>query len=160
MYFIKYDPLKERLRNRAVTDSEALPYLVVFVALIALVGSLPMTAGYNLWDDISAFLSVGIAIGGIFYVYHENGGSRGYDLIQKYVVLGWVVIVRFLLACIPVVFILYTLGHMFDLIHSDSSGPYDTAIICLAQAILWQRIGRHVRDTHNISEQSHAPDAV
>lgn len=92
MYFVRYHSLKEKLRSRALSDREALPYLVLLIALVALIGGVPIVEGFNEFDAISVCLSVIFAIGGTCYVYQQNGGKEGFDLIQKYVVLGWVVI--------------------------------------------------------------------
>ena len=97
MYFTKYHPLKEKLRDRSVSDREALPYFLIFLALTALVTVFPMFESFNEWDFVSGVLSVILAVGGVIYAYKCNGGKEGFDLIQKYVVLGWVVVIRCLL---------------------------------------------------------------
>lgn len=153
MYFIKYHPLKEKLRDRSVTDREALPYLVIFAACTALVGAIPLTGGFNHWDAVSACSSVVLAIGGIVYAYHQNGGRIGNDLIQKYVILGWVVSFRFLLIAIPAVIALMIVGDLMGLVSWDSTGPFDALCAFVFEVILYQRIGRHIRDTRNRSSE-------
>jgi hypothetical protein len=153
MYFIKYQPLKNQLRCRSVTDREALPYLAIFAALTALVGAIPLTDGFNHWDAISAFFSVMLAIGGIIYAYHQNGGRTGNDLIQKYVILGWIVSFRFMLIVIPTMIILMIVGDLMGLVSLDSTGPFDVLGVFVFEAILYQRIGRHIRDTRNMSSE-------
>ena len=161
MYFIRYQPLKERLRSRSVSDREALPYLILFVALTALVGSLPAIDAYNLWDGVSAFLSVATAIGGVLYAYRKNGGMAGFDLIHKYVILGWVVFVRFLIGFIPAAIVLVIMGTATGLMSLEHTGPYDVSMILLAEIIFYQRIGRHVEDTLiEISEPSARGDGI
>jgi hypothetical protein len=147
MYFIKYQPLKDQLRSRSVTDREALPYLVAFSALTAFVCGIPLVDGFNRWDAISTFVSVMLAIGGIIYAYHQNGGPAGNDLIQKYVVLGWVVSFRFILGAIPAIVAVMIVGDLMGLLSWDSTGPFDVACTFVFEAILYQRIGRHIRDT-------------
>lgn len=147
MYFVKYQPLKQRLQARLISDREALPYLIIFAGLTALVGSLPIMDGYNFWDGISASLSVIATVGGVLYAYYKNGGANGFDLIQKYVILGWVVFVRVFIVLIPTVFALIIIEVVTGLISSDATGPFDVAIIFIAEVILYQRIGRHIGDT-------------
>lgn len=156
MYFIKYQPLKEQLRLRSVTDRDALPYLVIDAALTSLVCALPLIDGFNYWDAISATLSVVLAIGGIIYAYRQNGGQTGYDLIQKYVIIGWVVSFRFMIIAIPVITALMIVGHMMDFVSLDSTGPYNVIFALVFEVILYQRIGRHIRDTRDRSSE-HAP---
>jgi uncharacterized RDD family membrane protein YckC len=152
MYFVKYHPLKERLRARSISDREALPYLIVFVGMTAMVGAIPLIDKYNVWDGVSAFLGIVTAIGGVLYAYRQNGGSAGYDLIQKYVVLGWVVTIRVLLAFIPTAIVLYIIGDMIGLMSRDATGPYDVVIVLLFEIFLYQRLGRHIGDTIGKSE--------
>lgn len=149
MYFIRYHPLKLNLRQRAVTDREALPYLVVFAGLTALVTAFPMIDRFTAWDAVSGILSIATAVGGILYAYRQNGGRRGYDLIQKYVILGWVVCVRFALVSIPLLLALFFAGDVYGLIPPDSTGGFAVAVIFVGEVVLYQRIGRHIRDTRD-----------
>lgn len=146
MYFLRYKPLKEKLRTRSLSDREALPYLVLFAGLAAVVYLLPNTEEFNTWDWIQGILSVAFAIGGVIYAYRQNGGRQGFDLIQKYVVLGWVVTVRCVLVFIPCGIALFLLGDSLGLI-SDETNGFDVLIIAGFEVILYQRIGRHIRDT-------------
>ena len=159
MYFVRYHPLKDRLRNRSVSDREALPYLVIFAALTALVGAFPMFEGFNDWDLVSGLLSVAFAVGGVIYAYKSNGGKEGFDLIQKYVVLGWVVVIRCLLVFVPLAIVAYIAGEALGLV-SDQTGFFDVLLIAILEIVLYGRIGRHVRDTRTPnSEQGVAPNA-
>jgi len=159
MHFVRYHPLKEKLRNRSVSDREALPYLVIFAALTALVGAFPVVDGFNEWDLISGLLSVALAVGGIIYAYKSNGAKEGFDLIQKYVVLGWVVVVRCLLVFIPLAIVAYIAGESLGLV-TDQTGFLDVLLIAILELVLYQRIGRHIRDTRTTnSEQGVAPNA-
>ncbi len=158
MHFVKYHPLKEKLRNRSVSDREALPYLVVFAALTTFVWVFPMVDGFNEWDLISGLLSVVFAIGGIIYAYRSNGAKEGFDLIQKYVVLGWVVMVRCFFVFIPLIIVAYVAGESLGLV-TDQTGLLDVLLIAIFELVLYQRMGRHIRDTRTTySEQSVVPN--
>ncbi len=148
MYFLKYQPLKEKLRNRALTDREALPYFILFCTLCTLAYSFPLIEKFNRWNFISGVLSVITGVGGVLYAYRENGGRAGYDLIQKYVVLGWVVSFRCLIVLVPIVIGLYIVGVMFSLI-KDTTGWFDTLFLFVAEIFVYQRVGRHIRDTRS-----------
>tara|TARA_B100001093_G_scaffold441346_1_gene442434 strand:- start:342 stop:821 length:480 start_codon:yes stop_codon:yes gene_type:complete len=159
MHFVRYHPLKEKLRNRSVSDREALPYLVIFAALTALIGAFPAVNGFNEWDLISGLLSVAFAVGGIIYAYRSNGAEEGFDLIQKYVVLGWVVTVRCLLVFIPLAIVAYIAGDSLGLVTAQT-GFLDVLLISIFELVLYQRIGRHIRDTTTTSsEQDVDPNA-
>ena len=146
MYFIRYQPLKEKLKSRTLSDREALPYLIAFAGLAAAVYLFPSTDGSNVWDWIGGGISVVLAVAGVIYAYLCNGGKQGFDLIQKYVVIGWVVAVRCILIFIPCAIVLYILGELLGVVTVETNW-YDTIILVLFEVILYQRIGRHIRDT-------------
>ena len=153
MHFVRYRPLKDKLRSRSVSEREALPYLVIFTALTALVGAFPLIEGFNDWDFVSGLLSVAFAVGGVVYAYKSNGGNKGFDLIQKYVVLGWVVVVRCLLVFIPLGIVAYIAGDALGLT-TDQTGFFDVLIIAIFEIVFYQRIGRHIRDTRSPNSDS------
>lgn len=146
MYFIKYHPLKERLRDRTMNDREALPYYILFSAISTLVITLPMGGPLNRWNVLSAFVSTVVVIAGIIYCFRQNGGKAGYDFIQKSVVLGWVVFVRLLLP-----FILCGIAAGFLKIwlrqSCETASWIDTVLVGVVEVIYFQRFGRHIRDT-------------
>ncbi|MBN2654631.1 MAG: hypothetical protein JXR79_05900 [Nitrospirae bacterium] len=155
MYFIRYEALKKKLTDRALSDREALPYLLILVGLTTMLTSIPLIGGdVNKWDVLSAFLNVVVAIAGMFYAYKQNGGNEGYDLIQKYVVLGWVVFVRFLICLMPALILCAALGEYFGVASFEETGPYEVIIIFLAEVVFYQRLGRHIRDTNVTREAS------
>ena len=90
MYFVQYNPLKQQLRNRTLSDRDALPYLILDGVVVALMGLNISSNGLNALNVVSTLISVAIIIGGTFHVYDQNGGNEGFDLVRKYVVLGWV----------------------------------------------------------------------
>jgi predicted membrane channel-forming protein YqfA (hemolysin III family) len=146
MYFIKYQPLKEKLSNRTLSEREALPYLVVFTALTALTVGVPLYENYNTLDAIAAGFSVLIAIFGILFAYKQNGENEGFDLIKKYVVLGWVTTVRFIIVSIPLG-IAAAFGAGALGLSMDETNVIDLAFWIGFEAMLYYRIGIHIRDT-------------
>ena len=151
MYFIKLYPLKEKLRERSVSDREALPYLIIFGVLTTLAVYLPAQENYNNWDAFNVVLSLILTIGGTLYAYFENGGNDGFDFIQKYVVLGWVVFVRFFLGSFPIFLLLIYIGISSGLHSSEATSPYGVLIAFLWEVIFYQRLGRHIKDTTKTS---------
>lgn len=147
MYFIRYQPLKDRLTNRSLSDKEALPYLLLFCALETIVLSLPAATKTNKWDIIGAITSLSATIFGVLYVYRKNGGKAGFDIIQKFVVLGWIVAVRYLIIMLPVVILLYMAASFFGLT-SDETTLLDTFLYTLLIAIYYERLGKHIGDTN------------
>ena len=136
MYFVFYHPLKHKLRTNSLNDREALPYLIIYAVLFAL-GSSTETDRYGF---LSLCLTAIIVIGGTYYVYRQNGGKEGFNLIKKYLILGWVVSIRFAIALIPVVIVqivlLPNLGDFYYVIFGAT-----------IKFIYYQRLGTHIRDT-------------
>jgi hypothetical protein len=146
MHFIRYQPLKEKLKTRSLSDREALPYLIVMVGLFAAGYLFPNTETLNTWDWIGGGVSVALSISGVIYAYVRNGGAQGFDLIQKYAVLGWIVTVRCLLTFIPCVVLICIGGEALGVV-SEETNWFDVSVIAAFEVLLYQRIGRHISDT-------------
>ena len=161
MYFVDYGPIKERLRSRSVSDKEALPYLILWVGLTALVCSFSVGEGLNAWKFASGCVEVVFAVAGILYAYECNGGDEGFDLLLKYVLIGWIVSFRCLIVLIPIFVVFFVAGMALGF-HQESSGPSESGPFefvsgLVLDIIVYQRIGRHIRDTRSsISEVSKA----
>lgn len=151
MNFIKYTPLKEKLRERTLSDREALPYLVVFAAITALMIGVPLYENYNVLDGSSVACSVVLAIFGIIYAYIQNGKENGYDLVQKYVVLGWVTSVRFILIGIPVYVLVGMAGHSIGF-STEETNEIDLVFWVGYEALLYYRIAMNIRDTREAAQ--------
>ena len=149
MYFVQYNPLKEKLRNRSLSDGEALPYLILEGVVTVLLYLDISSEGLNAFDLVSVIISVAILIGGTFHVYDQNGGKEGFDLVQKYIVLGWVVGFRVFLASIP---LFLMLGVLIGLANIDDAISDMLSVICgvAVKLIYYQRLGEHIRDTTGI----------
>ena len=129
---------------RPLSERETLPYLVIFVALSATVGSYPYTT-FDVWDALSAIYSVSIAVLGTVFIYRQNGAAAGRDFLQRYLAVGWVVALRCFIA-ITAVFIGY-MGILDALgILDDTTRWLDTIFIAVSETIIYWRIGHHVRD--------------
>ncbi len=152
MYFVRYHPLKEKLRERALSDREALPYFVLFFAGFTVAHVFPTIEDFNEFDMVSGGLSVIFAIGGVLYAYEQNERKKGFDLIQKFVVLGWVVSFRFLLVLLSVLIVLLIVWVVLGIKETTETletDGFDVLFIALVELIFYQRIGRHIRDTRN-----------
>ena len=141
MYFVFYHPLKHMLRTNSLSDREALPYLIIDAVLFSLGSSSEADRLSNGYDLLSLCLTVIIVIGGTYYVYLQNGGKEGFNLIKKYLILGWVVSIRFAIVLIPVVIVNYIvvmpkLGDLYDVLFGGA-----------IKLIYFQRLGTHIRDT-------------
>jgi hypothetical protein len=95
LYFWRLENLKGRLMQSPLSDREALPYLIAFTASTGLATLLP-PENYTGWDLLAVLIGVGLAILGPMWVYRQNGGDAGTQLLQRFLAIGWVVLIRML----------------------------------------------------------------
>lgn len=105
MYFFRYASLKQQLRERALTQRQALPYLIGTGILIGISNLINTNYDANAYDSLNEYLNITVFIIGTCYAYAENGGQSGFDFIQKYIVIGWIVTWRFIPVYIGVPFL-------------------------------------------------------
>lgn len=148
MYFIQYDPLKEKLRTRSLSDREVLPYAIVLFILVPSLLALPVTSEFNEYDVASTILIIIIGLGGLIYCYDKNGGRNGFDLIQKYVVLHWIVFVRFIPFFLLMTFVIFAAKEALGMGDENTSG-IEVVGFSLMEIVFYLRLGRHIRDTGN-----------
>ena len=144
MHFVLYHPLKHKLITNSLSDREALPYLIIYAVLFSLGSYTEAERLSNGYDIVSLCLSVFIVIGGTYYAYLQNGGKEGFNLIQKYLVLGWVVAIRFAIVLIPVVIVYLVVWQKLGMPNLDL---YDVLFGAAVKFIYYHRLGRHIRDT-------------
>lgn len=147
MYFWRIEKLKAQMAARPLSEREALPYLVVFVGLSAAVGYIPPTMS-NVWDGLGAAWSVALAVVATIYIYCQNGGADGQHFLQRYFAIGWVVGIRWL-----VVIVLTTIAFIATLtalgLKTEHTTWYNFMFFAIAEAVVYWRIGHHVRDLAN-----------
>lgn len=148
MYFIQYHPLKEKLRERTLSDGESLPYWILLNVLILLAIVIPTPGDFNVWNAIDGVMGLLFTICGIYHVYSQNGGSSGFDLIKKFVVLGWVVFIRCLLVFIPSMIVFYIFaGILMGGEIYENTNLLDVMLSAAFYIIYFQRLGEHIKDT-------------
>ena len=144
MYFWRIEQLKTEMAVRPLSEREAFPYLVVFVALSSAGAYIPQTT-QNLWDGVGAVWSVLLAVVGTIYIYRQNGGASGQHFLQRYFAVGWVVAIRWLVVFILAAVVFYaTLAAVGA--DTESTHWYDFLFLAVVEAVIYWRIGHHVRD--------------
>jgi len=144
MYFWRIEELKAEMAARPLSEREVLPYLVVFVSLYAAVGYIPQ-AFTNIWDGLEAFCSIALAVLGTIYVYGQNGGASGQHFLQRYLAIGWVVTLRWLVVFILAAVAFFTLMTVLGR-ETEETTWYDFLFLAVVQAVVYWRIGYHVGD--------------
>jgi len=156
MYFIKIKPLKEQLINRSMSDREALPYYLLFCACISVAGWVTMPPQTADWHMINNWAGLLIILGGTIFTFNKNGGKKGYDFIQKSIVLGWVITVRlvplFLCGIVGVVLFKQSRG-----LPDNQTTGIDVVFVVVFMIIYYQRLGKHIQETNRMGEQCPPP---
>ena len=145
MYFWSIQRLKKKLAARPLTAREELPYVLAFFTLwtINAYSSVlfPQSAIANIWDRLSAGWSIALGIAGTIYIYRRNGGGEGEHFLQRFVVIGWVVTVRWFVWVMPVLLFYYAV--LADL-EDDQATWHEFVLFGVCEAILYWRTGHHV----------------
>jgi hypothetical protein len=144
MYFWRIEKLKTDMAANPLSEREVLPYLILTAVLYSVIIYIPHEI-QNVWDGLGAVWSVLLAVVGTIYIYRQNCGAGGQHFLQRYIVVGWVVGIRWLVFLIPAAFAFYatlaTVG-----IDLESTHWYNFLFLAVAEAVTYWRIGHHVKD--------------
>ena len=117
----------------------------VSVALSAVVDFIPQ-ATCNVWDGLGSFWNVLLAVVGIIYIYRQNGGADGQHFLQRYLVIGWVVLIRCCVAAIILIAVVFFSTGVAVGGDTEVTHWYDFLFFAAGAAGMCWRIGHHVRD--------------
>ena len=146
MYFWQLGRLKRKMVARPLSEREILPYLLVYLPLTTAIAFIPEFSA-NVWDALSALSSTILTLVGTFYIYRQNGGANGQYFLQRYLAIGWVVTLRWLLIFIVTIVILTILLELAGIsTFSEETTWYEFLYGTTLEVIIYQRIGHHVRD--------------
>ncbi|GDY09318.1 MAG: hypothetical protein DWI21_07485 [Planctomycetota bacterium] len=140
MHFWRVENLKSELASRPMTDREVLPYFVVNAVLTSLSFAFP-SSEFNLWDLLSTSWSIGLAVFGTIYLFHQNGGLTGTQFPQRFVAIGWVVGLRWCAWIIPLYFLC-----VITEIFAGETNVLEFLLDAMTETLLVHRIGFHIRD--------------
>lgn len=148
MYFWRIEALKARLIQAPLSDREVLPYFVLTMAITwALFAAYDLfpAGSTSLWSILGHGWSFVLVVVGTLYIYRQNGGSAGEHLLQRYLVIGWVVSIRWLTGILAVLGAL-TLAVMAidDLYIPESPSWQEATVIGVLEALYYWRLGHHV----------------
>lgn len=157
MYFLDLRGAKAQLVAGPVPTDRVLPYLIAISAMLTLIfettrffplvsmadGELPVLE----WVDVALALLVGIV--GTLYVYRCNGGPTGEALLERWLLLSWVVGLRVLLLMWLLLIGVSLVVPAETDAGSDLAAPLTwielfAAFAC--QVLLYWRVGVHIRD--------------
>ena len=146
MYFWRIKSLKRDLAAGAVSERNALPYLLWLGGLTSLASSLPL-GELNGWDFVAAISSVGLFVAGTSYAFRCNGGSAGAHFLVRYLCLNWVLGLRLLvLFAVPGIVVLVPLEELLlEQVPPDTT-PLEAGFLVVFESVLYWRLAVHIRD--------------
>lgn len=144
MYFWRIERLKREMVVRPLSESETLPYLVVYVTCTTIFSFVPAPFS-NVWDTLSATFSAFLAVVGTIYIYRQNGGANGQYFLQRYFAISWVVTLRLLLIG-TITIIIFSILLALANVSLEETTWYEFLFVSVFEVIFYQRIGHHVRD--------------
>ncbi len=145
MYFWNIDNLKKDLSQNPLSEKEQFKYLLANTILYSL-AIIPFIEK-NIWDIYLAIVSGIITIFGTYYIYKINGGSNGEYILQRFLSLGWVIGIRWLvLIMLPIMIVSFTGLEIFSTGVPENTSVYDLVIFNLAYIIYFWLLGKHIKE--------------
>lgn len=138
MYFWRIEKLKIEMASRPLTERVTLPYVVISAMLVAAIGYVPF-ATFNLWDGLGAAWSIALAALGTLYIYRQNGGAEGRHFLQRYLAIGWVVTVRWIVGFAAATAAFFTALTVSGAEIHQHITWYDFLILVIDETILYLR---------------------
>jgi len=138
------------LIEKGLSEKSAFKYILwdVVLGVIGIeVASYVPREGVNGWDYIDSILAILIPMAGTFFAYRSNGGDTGKDFVARYISIGFVMAIRFLLFLVPVtiIFIAYT-ASVFDDNAEIYTTPFEIALFSVWYIALYYSIAKHIGD--------------
>jgi hypothetical protein len=139
MYIWNLEKVTAEIKDRPFTEAELFPYFLVYTALYSpIIIPVMGTVTYNLWDTVMGVIYFFISLIATYYIYRKNGGPNGKDFVQKYLTIGFVFWVRWVVfVALPV-----TVIWMFFLLSDTTTTQlFDVVIFSLLSAHYYWRLG-------------------
>jgi hypothetical protein len=144
MYFYSIEKLKARLAEGPLPEKESVTYVIGFAAVTALTGLLPASSG--IWHYVNGSISVLFAFIGTYWIYLQNGGAEGKNFIPRYIILGWVSVIRYLTFATPAFIIVLAATNYFLALANVRIGPLYYPAIAIFEALFYIYLGKQFND--------------
>lgn len=146
MYFWRIHELKIGLARSPLGSLEGLQYVlalgVVSTAYPYLLGP-PDPQPFNSWDHIGSVGMFVLCVIGVIWCFLANGGKNGPDFLSRFLSLGWVLAIRFIvLALVPMMIVVFALEDWRGEIPTETSALRVSASL-LVLALFFLRLRHH-----------------
>jgi len=152
MYTWKIDKLNQQLISSNLTEPDAFKYLMAWTVL----NSLAMIQYLipNQYDTYNGIMSVVISIIGLAFIYICNGGKNGSHLLERYLSIGWVVFVRFMvLFLLPASIAMIAVQEIYMGGIAEQTTEMDMAFVLISEVVYFLWFAKHIKF---VAKKSHA----
>ncbi len=152
MYFWKIEKLKDDIKVGYFTEKDRFIYALIYFMSCAIgmevMMLMPLENG-NIWDFINSFSFVLIVLLGTICAFRANGSINGRDFLGKYLSIGFVMAIRFMVYAIPL-FIMLSIYYFYAFDEEECISSYIDVIPFLAwYAALYWRICVHIKQINS-----------
>ena len=153
MYLWNIEALKAKILGGQFTSGKVFPYLIITMGLYSIALEVFLYAGYekqeiNYLTYSSSVICTLIVVLGTFYVYHANGGASGKDFAAKYIGIGFVVGIRFLVYAMPLIVAIIVHRSCADANDEYAPTTFLEVVVYAAWSVVYYlRMAKHIRDT-------------
>lgn len=150
MYFWRINTLKQLLTEKGLSENSAFKYMLWYTALTAvgieMVSYFPLEIVNN-WDYIDSTLATIIPVAGTIFAYKSNGGDSGKDFLARYISISFVMVIRFTLYLVPILFILtFYYSSTFDEETEIYTTPLEVTLFSIWYIALYYSIAKNIND--------------
>ena len=143
MYIWKIDKLNQQLISSNLTEPDAFKYLMAYTVLNAL--AMIQYTIPNQYDTYNGVMSVVISIIGLTFIYICNGGKNGSHFLERYISIGWVVFVRFIvLFFLPANIAMFTIQKIYMGGISEQTTEMDIAFVLISEIVYFLWCAKHI----------------
>lgn len=149
MYFWKINKLKEELKKGPLAEKSAFKYFFVY-ALLYSITSIPVREPVEN-GTYSSIVGLILGLLSVYYAYACNGGAQGKDFVVRYISVGWVTAIRWLVMVFIPFMIVFT-GFKI------ASGKLESTLIDIflfniVSLTLYWKTGQHLKELASHSEK-------
>jgi hypothetical protein len=140
------NPVIEKFQEHSFKESEAGPYFLGVVLMMAIASAFPDGETRPL-DVMASVISVAITIWGMLYLKGINEGF-GNQFLCKFFAFAWIVGIKLICIAVPVSIVMAIIAH--DFTGKESMNSFAFVFSITFDVIQWIWIGSYIEKTHQL----------
>ncbi len=148
MFIWNLRKLKKEIIQNKIGQAETFKYFLAYMLINVIVMEIKTSSKLS-----SSILNIVTTIIGTIYCYYCNGASKGDSFIERYIIIGLVVAIRYLfLVCLPSIIVFILLLETFDFLNRIPHG--DELLFALLVVGFYWKLGVNIKIVSKISKNS------